>query len=62
VVDAVSEVLRIPESAFEPPPAMVSGVESELISAVGKLEDRLLIVLNLKRVVERAAEVASLIQ
>jgi purine-binding chemotaxis protein CheW len=62
VVDAVSEVLRIPESAFEPPPLMVSGVKSELIEAVGKLDDRLLIVLNLRRIVERAAETISQIQ
>ncbi|MBU0516615.1 MAG: chemotaxis protein CheW [Proteobacteria bacterium] len=62
VVDAVSEVLRIPESSFEPPPPMVSGLESEMISAVGKLEDRLLIVLNLRRVVDRAAETVSLVQ
>lgn len=62
VVDAVSEVLRIPESSLEPPPQMASRVDSDLISAVGKLDDRLLIVLNLTKVVERASETASLVQ
>ena len=47
VVDSVSEVLRIPASTVEPPPPVVSGLESEYISGVGKLEDRLLILLDL---------------
>jgi purine-binding chemotaxis protein CheW len=49
VVDSVSEVLRIPASTVEPPPPVVSGLESEYISGVGKLEDRLLILLDLDR-------------
>lgn len=49
VVDSVSEVLRIPASTVEPPPAVVSGLESEYINGVGKLEDRLLILLDLNR-------------
>jgi len=50
VVDSVSEVLRIPENTIEPPPAMISGIESEYIEGVGKIEDRLLILLNLEKV------------
>ena len=49
VVDSVSEVLRIPSSTVEPPPPVVAGLESEYISGVGKLEDRLLILLDLDR-------------
>ncbi|MBI4804786.1 MAG: chemotaxis protein CheW [Desulfovibrio sp.] len=49
VVDSVSEVLRIQSSTVEPPPAVVSGVESEYISGVGKLEDRLLILIDLDK-------------
>lgn len=49
VVDAVSEVLRIPASTVEPPPPVVAGVESDYISGVGKLKDRLLIMLDLDR-------------
>ena len=49
VVDAVSEVLRIPASTVEPPPPMVAGVESDYVSGVGKLQDRLLIMLDLDR-------------
>ena len=49
VVDAVSEVLRIPASTVEPPPPVVAGVESDYVSGVGKLQDRLLIMLDLDR-------------
>ncbi len=41
VVDAVSEVLRIPRNLTEPPPALAAGINEEYITAVGKLEDRL---------------------
>jgi len=47
LVDAVSEVLRIPASTVEQAPAVVSGVGSEYIKGVGKLDDRLLILLDL---------------
>ena len=50
VVDAVSEVLRIPRSVTEPPPAAVAGIHADYITAVGKLEDRLLILLDLEKV------------
>lgn len=50
IVDSVSEVLRIPSNTIEPPPSMVAGIESEYIEGVGKLDDRLLILLDLKKV------------
>ncbi len=50
IVDEVSEVLRIPKSITEPPPPMVAGINSDYITAVGKLEDRLLILLDLVKI------------
>lgn len=50
IVDSVSEVLRIPADTIEPPPPVVAGIESEYINGVGKLEDRLLILLDLDKV------------
>jgi len=47
VVDSVSEVLRLPRNTIEPPPPVVAGIESDYISGVGKLEDRLLILLDM---------------
>jgi purine-binding chemotaxis protein CheW len=50
VVDAVREVIRIPKNITEPPPSIVAGIGSEYISAVAKLENRLLILLDLERI------------
>lgn len=47
VVDSVSEVLRIPASSVQPPPPVVAGLDSDYIHGVGKLDDRLLILLDL---------------
>ena len=50
IVDMVSEVLRVPKDVFEAPPEMVSGIDSEYIKEIGKLEDRLLILLDLNKI------------
>lgn len=50
IVDAVTEVLRIPSNITEAPPEIVAGVNSEFIKAVGKLEDRLLILIDIEKV------------
>lgn len=47
LVDAVSEVLRIPADTVEAPPPVVAGIGSEYIKGVGKLDDRLLILMDL---------------
>lgn len=47
LVDAVSEVLRIPADTVEAPPPVVAGIGSEYIKGVGKLNDRLLILMDL---------------
>ncbi|MDE5831480.1 MAG: chemotaxis protein CheW [Desulfovibrio sp.] len=49
LVDGVSEVLRIPESTVEDPPPVVAGIGSEYIRGIGKLDNRLLILLNLNQ-------------
>jgi purine-binding chemotaxis protein CheW len=50
IVDSVSEVLRIPASTLEPTPEVVTSVDSDYIRGVAKLEDRLLIYLDLSRI------------
>ncbi len=50
IVDAVNEVLRINKSITEAPPAMIAGIDAEYITSIGKLEDRLLILLDLERI------------
>jgi purine-binding chemotaxis protein CheW len=50
VVDQVNEVIRIRKSITEAPPPMVAGIEAEYITSIAKLENRLLILLDLKKV------------
>jgi purine-binding chemotaxis protein CheW len=49
-VDAVTEVLRLDEEAIEPPPPVALGMDSHFIRGVGKIEERLLILLNLENI------------
>jgi len=52
IVDSVREVIRIPKSITEPPPAITTSIDSEYITGVGKLENRLLILLDLEKVLD----------
>jgi purine-binding chemotaxis protein CheW len=49
VVDGVSEVIRLPGAAIEPPPSLEQR-NSTCFTAVGKIGNRLLILLNLDRI------------
>ena len=51
IVDEENEVLRIPKSITEIPPEIASGVNSDYITSIGKLEDRLLILLDLEKII-----------
>ena len=46
-VDAVTEVLRLDTESIEPPPPVALGMDSHYIRGVGKIGERLLILLNL---------------
>lgn len=51
LVDGVSEILRIPDESIEPtPPIVASGIASDFIQGVAKVENRLIIVLDLDRI------------
>jgi purine-binding chemotaxis protein CheW len=54
IVDSVREVLRIPQSVVDPPPPIVAGISSDYIEGVGKMDDRLLILLNLEKALSSA--------
>ncbi len=51
IVDAVSEVLRIPDSIIEEPPLLITGINTEFISSVVKMEDRILILIDLEKII-----------
>ncbi len=50
IVDEVSEVMRIPADNIEPPPTVMGGIASEYITGVGKIDNRLLILLDMDRI------------
>jgi purine-binding chemotaxis protein CheW len=50
VVDGVSEVLRIAEDSIEPPSPLVSTVDSTFITGIAKYGERLIILLDLSKV------------
>lgn len=53
LVDAVKEVIRIPKKIIEEPPEIVTSNKTEFISSVGKLDDRLLIMIDLKKILSK---------
>ncbi len=53
VVDAVSEVLTIPEQAVEVAPGITTTIDLSFISGIAKLDERLVILLDLTRVLSR---------
>jgi len=50
IVDAVTEVLRIPLSSVEPPSSMITNVDSDYLRGIAKLEAKLVILLDLGKV------------
>lgn len=49
-VDRVSEVLKVPPQAVAPPPEMVLTIAGEYLSGLVEVQDRLVILLNLSRI------------
>lgn len=50
IVDSVSEVVRISEEAIEPPSNIISDIDSDYILGVCKLDNRLIVLLDLTKV------------
>lgn len=51
VVDAVSEVLTISDGDIEPPPQISMTIHSSFISGIARLDDRLIILLDLDQII-----------
>lgn len=52
IVDSVSEVLRLSKKDIDSTPEIVSNLETKYIRGVGKLKDRLLILLDLNKILK----------
>jgi len=53
VVDSVEEVARVPAEAVEPPSSLLSQIDREHVLGVAKLKDRLITLLDLRRILVR---------
>ncbi len=49
MIDSVSKVVSMPNSDIQPPPSMLQGIGQRYIKGVGKMEDKLLVVLDLDK-------------
>lgn len=52
IVDAATDVLDIDDEVVEPAPNMVGGLKGDFMKGVAKLDDRLLILLDLSKVLD----------
>jgi len=49
VVDVANQVVRVPADQFDPPPPILGDVDRAIVSAVGKIGDRLVIMIDVDR-------------
>jgi purine-binding chemotaxis protein CheW len=52
IVDAASEVLKLPDGQVDPPPTVYAESEQNYVTGVGKLADRLIILVDLNKVLQ----------
>src|SRR5437867_209680 len=53
IVDAASEVLKLPEVEIDAPPNVFEEGELNYVTGVGKLKDRLIILIELNKILQR---------
>lgn len=61
IVDSATEVVHLPQNAIEPAPAITGGIDSNYLDGVGKIDEKLLILLNSAKVL-KPQEVSQLAQ
>ncbi len=57
IVDAVTEVMRIPASAIEPPPTNIAGLNKNYLKGVAKVEQRLIILLEVNKILTSSEQI-----
>jgi purine-binding chemotaxis protein CheW len=50
MVDNVYQVVRLPQNSIDPPSEMIEGVSEDYIMGIGRLKNRLIVILNLKKI------------
>lgn len=54
IVDCVLEVIRVPATSIEPPESIVVNLDENLVEGIAKLDDRLIILLDVSKVLSLA--------
>jgi purine-binding chemotaxis protein CheW len=57
LVDSVTEVLRIDGSQIEEAPRSIAGLKAEFLQGVGKIDERLLILLEVNKILSSQEEI-----
>ncbi len=52
LVDNISQVVQLSTRTIEPPPAVLTGIDRELVEGVGRHQDRMMILLQLPSVID----------
>jgi len=51
LVDNVYQVVRIPVANIDPPSDLITGISEDFISGIGRLRDRLIVLLNMTQII-----------
>lgn len=51
LVDNVYQVVRLPVSSIDPPSDLITGISEDFISGIGRLKDRLIVLLNMTQII-----------
>ncbi len=52
LVDSITQVVQLGDEEIEPPPAILSGLDRELVDGVGRIHGQMMILLNLPQVLD----------
>jgi len=52
LVDGITQVVRLPARSIEPPPAVLSGLDRDMVEGVGRHQGRMMILLDLESVLD----------
>lgn len=52
LVDSINQVVKLADNELEPPPGVLSGLDREMVSWIGRFQGRMIILLNLQSVLE----------
>lgn len=58
VVDSVTEVMRVPETAIQPPPRYIRGLAAEYVRGIARLEGRLVVMVDMDRILSSEERIA----